>query len=257
MTDPVFHAGYAATYDDVYREKEYGAEVDLLQRIFHGYAAGQVQHILDLGCGTGNHSLRLAARGYEVTGIDMSPSMLDIARRKARTDGLAVSLIQGDIRTIRLARRFDAVLMMFAVLGYQTEEADVRAALRTARHHLVPGGLLVCDVWYGPAVISQKPSDRVREIPTEHGKILRHSSGVLEPQRNLCHVRIRLQEVRGDGGARETVEEHTMRFFFPEELAAFLEQSGFSLIRLGAFPEFDRDPDGTTWNVMAVAKALG
>jgi hypothetical protein len=145
---------------------------------------------------------------------------------------------------------------MFAVLGYQKEDTDVLAALRTAHAHLRPGGLLICDVWYGPAVLSLKPSERVREIPTEHGMILRYSSGTLDPLKNLCHVHIRLREIRGGDRIQEVQEEHTVRYFFSEEISSFLERSGFQLLRLGAFPEFDRDPDESSWNVMAVARAL-
>lgn len=54
----------------------------------------------------------------------------------------------------------------------------------------------------------------------------------------------------------ETKECHSVRYFFPLELALFLECSGFAPIQLGAFPEFDRSPDETTWNVLGVARAV-
>ena len=59
---------------------------------------------------------------------------------------------------------------------------------------------------------------------------------------------------------RETLirnkETHLMRFFFPLELNCFLESAGFTSIHFGTFPEFDKDPDETTWNVLAVARAV-
>jgi len=54
----------------------------------------------------------------------------------------------------------------------------------------------------------------------------------------------------------ETEEEHTVRYFFPLELDLFLESAGFASVRLGAFPEFDRDPDESTWNALCVARAV-
>jgi hypothetical protein len=54
----------------------------------------------------------------------------------------------------------------------------------------------------------------------------------------------------------ETEETHQMRFFFPLELDLFLECSGFTLIKLGAFPQFDQEPDQDTWNVCGVARAV-
>ena len=81
MSD-TFGTDYAQQYDVLYQDKDYDAETDLLERVFaaHGLAGNA---ILDLGCGTGQHALRLARRGYEVTGVDRSPEMLSIARVKA------------------------------------------------------------------------------------------------------------------------------------------------------------------------------
>ncbi len=53
----------------------------------------------------------------------------------------------------------------------------------------------------------------------------------------------------------ETEENHRVRYFFPREIESLLGPTGFSLVRLGAFPEFDKEPDETTWNVLGVARA--
>src|SRR4030095_10124387 len=90
---------------------------------------------------------------------------------------------QADIQSVDLGRQFDAALLMFAVLGYQLENADVMAALRSARRHLRSGGLLLFDVWYGPAVLFQRPSERVKIIPTLTGKISRESSSEIDLSR--------------------------------------------------------------------------
>ena len=245
----VFGAGYADAYDALYEEKDYEGECDLLERIFGEYADGPVRTILDLGCGTGNHALPLARRGYEVVGVDRSEAMLEQARTKA--DG-AVPFEVGDIRDIRLGREFDAVLVLFAVLGYQLGNDDVLAALATARTHLRPGGLLVFDVWYGPAVLHERPVPRLRTIQQGDVRLLRASDGRLDIGRHRCTVDFRIWKLEGDRVVAETEERHEMRYFFPLELELFLTTSGLSLLRLGAFPDFDREPDETSWNVLAV-----
>ena len=70
------------------------------------------------------------------------------------------AFVTADIRELRLETTFDAVLMMFAVLGYQHTNAEVLGALATARAHLEVGGLLAFDVWYGPAVLRERPGHR-------------------------------------------------------------------------------------------------
>ena len=248
----VFGAGYAAAYDALYRDKDYEAECDLVERLAREHGAASVHRVLDLGCGTGGHALVLADRGYEVVGVDRSEEMLALARRKAA--GKSVSFRQGDIRSVELGERFDLVVMMFAVLGYLGGDEDVRAALATARRHFRPSGLLVFDVWYGPAVVAQRPSARLKDVEVPGGRILRRSSGELDEARRLCTVRFQVVEER-DGARRETEEEHLMRYFSRTDLERLLAEAGLDLLMLSAFPDVDRAPDETTWNVVGVARA--
>jgi SAM-dependent methyltransferase len=136
----VFGSDYADAYDILYRDKDYAAECDLIERLFQTYGDGSIASVLDLGCGTGNHSLPLAQRGYEVVGVDRSASMLALARGKAaksdHNNDRREAFYQGDIRNFDLQRLFDAVLIMLAVLGYQLENSNVLSALKTARRHL-------------------------------------------------------------------------------------------------------------------------
>ncbi len=253
-----FDSAYSRAYDALYREKDYAAECDLLERIFREQAEGGVASVLDLGCGTGNHSLPLAARGYDVVGVDRSPGMLEQARAKAGglTGGPAAPrFVDSDLRDLELDTTFDAVLLMFAVLGYQLGNDDVLAALRTARRHTRPGGLLVFDVWYGPAVLSQRPGERVKVNDTSGGKLIRATSGRLDVDRHLCEVSYTLWQISDQRLVEESTERHGMRYFFPQELRLFLDLSGFERLRLTAFPSTTEPCDDTTWNALAVARA--
>lgn len=252
-----FGAKYVEAYDLLYHDKDYAAECDLIERIFQTYGDGSVRSVLDLGCGTGNHAIPLAQRGYEVLGVDRSESMLSHARIKlaSSVSNGRVVVQRGDIRSISLERQFDAALMMFAVLGYQLENADVLAALGRARRHLRAGGLLLFDVWYGPAVLRQRPSERIKVVPMRDGQTLRAATSELNTERHVCTVHFHVWQFEGSRLVAETEETHAVRYFFPLELKLFLEVSGLAPLRLGAFPEFAKDPDETTWNVFGVAVA--
>ena len=261
MSDTVFGCGYVEQYDLLYSDKDYEAECDLLEEVFRRYSAGPVQTILDLGCGTGGHALPLARRGYQVTGVDCSTEMLAQARQKAASDasgaGYALSTFQqGDVRTVDLDQQFDAVLMMFAVLSYQLTNDDVLAALRTVHRHLKPGGLFVLDVWYGPAVLTIHPSDRIKVIPTADGKVIRVASGTLDVYRHLCEVRYLIWRLSGQQVVNESEEIHQMRYFFPQELALFMSQEQLSLEDIRSFGDLAQPPSDTTWNILVVGKSL-
>jgi len=249
----VFGSGYANAYDRLYADKDYNAECDLIERVIREYGLKPTRSILDLGCGTGNHSLPLAERGYEVVGVDRSEDMLGQLRSKTLSNATFRS---GDIRTIHLERTFDCALMMFAVLGYQLESGDVLAALGNARRHLRSDGILIFDVWYGPAVLHVRPSDRVKVIPTPEGQIVRVASGKIDGLRQVCTVDYKVWQIQRDRVVGRVEESHQMRYFFPMEIGLLLKSTGFTALRLGAFPEVAHDPDENTWNIVVVAKAV-
>jgi ubiquinone/menaquinone biosynthesis C-methylase UbiE len=259
MSTPEFGREYADLYDLLYSDKDYEAECNLVEEVFRRYGTGRVHTILDLGCGTGNHAVVLAQRGYQVTGVDRSPEMLARAREKVSLDPLCRStnpptFYQGDVRQLELGQQFDAVLMMFAVLGYQLTNDDVSAALRTVRRHLKPEGLFVCDVWYGPAVIAMRPSERAKVISTDDGKVLRIASGSLDIYHHLTEVHYYSWRLRGQQVVSESEEVHHMRYFFPQELGLFMAQGQLELVDIYAFGSLIKAPGEDTWNVLIVAK---
>jgi SAM-dependent methyltransferase len=257
MSDPSakgpFGDVYAGVYDATYAEKDYDGECDLVEEALMRYGPKGSRALLDLGCGSGGHVMPLARRGYELVGVDRSPSMLGIARDKIAEAGMTVELHEGDVRRVRLDRKFDAALLMFAVLGYQSSNADVLAALRAARAHLHVGGLLCFDVWYGPAVLAIEPEERKRTIDTPSGPVERSASAELDIRRQLCTVRYRFEGQLSRTSVAEEV--HVMRFFFPMELELFLDAADLELVSLSRFGSLDEEPDVQTWNVFGVARA--
>ena len=257
MSDP-FGPKYAAVYDLVYRSKNYERECDSLVRLFGRHSPRPVTSVLDLGCGTGSHALPLARRGYRVTGVDRSEPMLEVARAKARElpSGTVLDFLAGDVREFRAAAPVDAVIMMFAVLGYQVTDADLASALTTVRANLVAGGLFVFDVWYGPAVERDGPGARSSTIAADgSGETRRVVGGHLDREARTCLVTIELVRSTPDSTVTLSREMHLVRYFFRDELAERLAEARLELLGLTAFPSLDEPIDEKSWNVLGVARA--
>jgi SAM-dependent methyltransferase len=252
----VYEEFYANEYDQLYNDKDYLAECDLIEQTFDMFGTGAIRSVYDFGCGTGNHSIPLAQRGYHVTGVDLSLEMLRVARKKSNKVGVSINWINGDIRYYQGSDPFDAGLFMFAVLGYLLPNEDVIAALTTARQNIKLGGLLAFDVWYGPAVLSIRPADRAKVVPVTGGKVIRIVTPNLNVRNHTCDINYQLWRLIGDQVESESEELHTVRYFFPREIELMLSQSGFKLCSLTEFPTLDSPVDETTWNVYGVAHAV-
>ena len=254
----VFESVYAGQYDQLYAEKDYRGECDLVEAAVTRHTSKAPCTLLDVGCGTGSHSVELARRGYRVTGVDLSQSMLDEAARKSATlpAERRPSWQCGDARNFDTGRTFELGIMMFAVIGYLTTNDDVLTGLRNIRRQLETGALFLCDFWYGPSVLSVRPTDRVRVLDTPAGRVIRAASTTMDPARHTADVTFRLWTLQGQRLVSETRETHHLRFFFPQEFALLLAVAGFKLHAMSAFPSLDEPLSDATWNAFTVAEAV-
>lgn len=253
----MFSEAYAAVYDLLYAEKDYESECRFLDELFLAWE-GAVRSVLDLGCGTGGHAARLVQKGYAVTGVDRSAAMLSAARRRALEPGVArerLRFVKADIRELDLCESFDAGIAMFAVLGYQTSDADLAQALRCVRRHLRSGGAFVFDGWWGPGVLAAPPAARVKTVEAPGGRVVRHAHPRLDLERQVVHVHYTFERFERTRLVDHGEEMHSVRFHFAGALEERLVESGLRLVRLGSFSEPSRLPTTSDWKYLALAEA--
>jgi SAM-dependent methyltransferase len=111
--------------------------------------------LLDVACGDGTFAVAQAAAGLDVTGIDVSPQMLEIARRRAESEQVRAAFVEGDLRSLAPARRYDLVTCWYDSLNYLLKPGDLAAAFRGVAAALEPGGHFIFDMntIYGLAVL--------------------------------------------------------------------------------------------------------
>lgn len=246
---------YAAWYDLLYADKDYEGEARYVAGLLGrcGVTAGD---ILEFGSGTGRHALALARLGYAVTGVDLSPSMVEQARqRSGAARDAAVRFEAGDFRSYRSGRSFDGVLALFHTINYQTAETDLAAAFATAAEHLRPGGVFIFDCWYGPGVLTTRPSVRVRQVRDDTSEVFRFSEPTMRINDNLVDVAFTLIARDLTTGVSEVVREtHTMRYLFGPEILRLVEGCGLELA--GALPwmSVDAPLDDGVWQAVFIAR---
>ncbi len=139
------YTGLAEIYDYLVAGVDFEAWIDYLEQILKKFNY-QPATVADLACGTGNTLFPLARRGYQVTGIDISPPMVAVAGRKARAAGLAVTLLVQDMRTFRLDAPVELVTCFHDGLNYILEYAGLVQVFCSVRDNLTPGGMFVFDL---------------------------------------------------------------------------------------------------------------
>jgi SAM-dependent methyltransferase len=262
VSEAVFSA-YARYYDLLYQDKDYAGEAGYVASLFARFHPA-AKTVLELGSGTGKHALLLAQKGFQVQGVERSAAMLSRARALAHSaaSGLEAGrhqqpeFVEGDIRSVRLERQFDAAISLFHVISYQTTNEDLLLAFETARTQVREGGLFVFDVWYGPAVLSDPPAVRIKRMADELVEVTRLAEPILHPNRNVVdvnyHVFIR---TKATGVVSETREKHEMRYLFAPEIDLLLARAGFKVLHHEEW--LTGRPSGCdTWGVCFVARRV-
>lgn len=243
-------AAYGKYYDILYQDKDYEAECDIVEGLFRRHSPKPVASVLDAACGTGGHAIPLASRGYHITAFDASEDMV----RRARAKSERIPFHVQDLRDFNIEGRFDACICMFAAMNYLTITADIQKALTGIRRHLKPEGLLVFDFWNGSAVLRMLPETRVKTVCGGGRKILRLVQPELDALHHLCRSHYHLIVIQDGTVVDEITETHVVRYFFPQEIIHYLDDTGFDTVHLSPFPDLEGKLDETAWNAIAVAK---
>jgi len=248
---------YSRYYDLLYRDKDYIGESQFIHQLIQSHAPHS-QDILELGCGTGHHAALLVQKGYKLHGIDISQEMLDYANaRRLQLNAEVASNLQftkGDIRQVRLNQKFDVVISLFHVISYQTTNADLEAAFATAKAHLKPKGIFIFDVWYGPAVLNDLPTVRVKHLEDKNIQVTRIAEPTIYPNDNLVDVNYHVFiKDKINGMIDELNETHNMRYLFIPELKIMLGNFHFSIIKQNEWLT-DNDLNLKTWGACFIVQ---
>lgn len=195
---------------------------------------------LELCCGTGRLTLPLLKAGLDVTGVDFTLSMLAAARRKAAAAGLGGKFLKGDMRRLRLGRKFGLVFIPFNSLQNTYTLADVERVFATVKAHLAPGGTFAFDV-FNPDLGFMVRGEKLRKGDIR-GRLPDGRRLVIDEVASYDAARQtnRVTWIHHIGGGRPLARRLDMRCFYPLELDALLKYNGFRVLK--KYGWYDRAP---------------
>ena len=213
-------------------------------------AAAEGRRVLEVACGTGRVLVPLARAGHRAVGVDASPHMLALAHEKLAAAGPEVTaraeLVQGDMRSFDLDRRFDLAVIAVKSFGYLLDRRDQLRALARVAAHLRPGGLLALDLlnptlaWLGapPGSLRQ---DLVHSVADQGITVARTETMVsTDLAAQVRVIRSAYEVVAADGSLTKRFVEWPLRFTYRFEAEHLLERAGFAIE--GVYGGYGREP---------------
>ena len=218
---------YAVLYDELYRDKDYEAEAGFVDERLVAHLGGRGS-LVDVACGTRRHALALAAKGWDVVGVDLSEGMLARAAERASVAGTSIDFARQDMRSLDIGRSFDAAVCLFDSIGYARDPDGVRSALEGMHRHLNSDGLLMLELWNAPAMLHGFEPVRIKRLDMPGARVVRISETSVDESEQVAEVHYELLLLRADGTFESSEELQACRFFTHAEMERYLVDGGFA-----------------------------
>ncbi|NLO08941.1 MAG: class I SAM-dependent methyltransferase [Clostridiales bacterium] len=243
------YTDFASVYDILMEHIPYDEWANYIENILkqHGFDKGLV---LELGCGTGAMTRRMATRGYDMIGIDMSEDMLSLARQRSEGKKDGILYLCQDMREFELYGTVAAVFCVCDTINYMLSPEELSKVFRLVANYLDPGGLFIFDmdtVYLYEEVLG----DNISIMNHEAGDFIWENS--FYPDEMINDVNLTLFLKQESSLYRKHEETHVRRAYSVDTIRRLLDEAGLDM--LGAYHELtDEEPRVDSERIYIVAR---
>ncbi len=244
----------APFYDEVNKDINYSEWADFIEKIIKRYYDGRPELVLDLGCGTGKMTLELSRRRYDMTGIDISPEMLDTARRTAEDEGISDKILWlcQDMTEFELYGTVDVTVSCLDCINHLTDKKSLDKCFALVHNYLVPGGLFIFDI---------NGKRKFEEIYADNSYVIEEDGNVCvwqnyyDDKRGVCDFYITVFEEGSDGRYERYDDIQKEKMYTLRSIRSSLNKNGFEF--LGAYNDYDfTEADDSAERIYIVCKCI-
>jgi len=212
--------------------------------------------VLEVGCGTGRVLIPTARAGIEIVGVDLSSQMLAVCRERLehepeRVQSL-VTLVRHDMRDFDLGTTFTLVTIPFRPFQHLLTVADQLACLSSIRRHLIPGGLLVLDLFNpsleilaNPRLGEEQGNEPEFETPDGRRVVRRQRTTACDRSEQVNQHELIYYVTHPDGRKQRLVHEFSLRYLFKFETEHLLRRAGFEVEQI--YADYEKAPYGSVY----------
>ena len=228
-------------FDLVFRD-ETAAEVKFFEQAFARLTKLTVRRLFEPGCGSGRLVIAMARRGYDVTGLDLSRSMLDYVDQQLKRKKLTADLILGDMTSMKFKRKFDSVFCTFNTFRHLIREDDALKHLRSVADNLKKGGLYLLGFHLIP--LDADPECIERWTARDGGTRLHCTLRVIDFDRKRRQemLRVSIKATKRSGKVERIRSEFPLRIYTPAQAKRLLKKVE-DVFEIAGIYDFDYDID--------------
>ncbi len=235
------YSGFAEVYDFLMKDIDYDGWINYIEKAFQMESV-KPKTILELACGTGNITNRLAKKGYDMIGVDISNEMLMFAKDKAYNLGLDVKYLNQDMRELDFRKEVDSIVCLCDGFNYILEESELLDIFKKVRSILSDNGLFIFDIssYYKLAEIL---GNNVYGENFNDVSYIWHN--YFDEESNICELDLTIFKREKELFSRHQ-ECHFQRAYRREEICGLLRKAGFKSIvayKSFTFEQFDKNDE--------------
>jgi SAM-dependent methyltransferase len=228
-------------FDMVFRD-ETADEVRFFEAAFERFCSRRVRRVMEPGCGSGRLVAAMAARGYDVTGLDLSTAMLDYLRRRLQRRSLKGTLVCGDMTEMAFSKPFDAAFCTFNTFRHLMKEEQAISHLRSMAKWVLPGGLYILGFHCIP--LDADPECTERWNASHGGTTVHVTLKVIDFDRRKRQemIRVSVKAIKRSGQVERIRSEFPLRIYSPVQAKNLLTKVQDDW-EIAAIHDFDYDLD--------------
>ncbi len=236
-------------YDTIFKDKDYSQETEMVINLSQKYL-GHVPHkALEIGCGTGNHTKKLAASSInKLVAIDTDSQMVDKAKEKINGNK-KVTVLHQRVEDMK-DHDFDIAAALFNVITYIPDTAKLESFMQGVANTLVPGGIFIFDCWNGIAAVLDPPKSK-KVSGKVNGKNI---ESVLTSETDFFNQMTALRYDIEVKNGKKDIEKGSMSFtqtlWTPREINTALSKAGLKILSINPYLDLSRPANEKDWKIM-------
>lgn len=236
-------------YDLMFKDKDYSAETNMVFALSRKYGLGNPRRVLEIGCGTGNHTMNIALHKVDLVAIDVDREMVKMVKHKIERARLKrVSVLDKPVEELKDGQ-FDLALALFNVVNYIDNTSKLESFFKGVIENLKPGGIFVFDSWNGAAAVVDPPKSKKTVMETV-GKTVETS--LTSETDFFSQVTTLNYSIKVRSGRKEEVGGVSLNqtLWMPREILSAIERVGFEVLVCSPLMKPDQKATEKDWKIM-------